>query len=369
MRQLQNLQAWLSPRSQPSQPHYEGHPQAIILACFFNPQNSPYRLQAFQHFYQSIQHLNHAIVECTIGESAAQLPLSPHIQVLNTPSLLWHKEGLINYLLARLPSQYRYIFWLDADILFTNPVWQLQAVAALQQHRHTIVQPFEYCIHLEQNELTPSFDVELVRPYCNDETRRHSRMWRSFAANHHIGKSNQENYHLHGHVGFAWGARREVLDRVPLFDRALIGGADHIIAHAAAGQIPHPCIAKAFAENLEEVTAWSQRFYRETEGLLGYVPGDVYHLWHGDLERRQYFQRIRDFSDRSREIVERDESGLYIYDDRDNYLHAYFAHREVTHSDASPESHTDPLSETESDAFELTKTETMTDVGEDKIFS
>jgi hypothetical protein len=40
---------------------------------------------------------------------------------------------------------------------------------------------------------------------------------------------------------------------MPLYDRALIGGADHIIAHAAAGQIPHSCITKSFTDNLDEV--------------------------------------------------------------------------------------------------------------------
>ena len=40
-------------------------------------------------------------------------------------------------------------------------------------------------------------------------------------------------FDIHGHTGFAWGARREVLDQVPLFDRAIVGTADHIIAHAS----------------------------------------------------------------------------------------------------------------------------------------
>jgi hypothetical protein len=320
----QNLPTWLTPWRK----RYEGHPEAVILACYFNPQNSIYRFQAFQRFYQSIRHLNHEIVECVIGDEEPQLPQSPHIQVLHTPSLLWHKEGLINYLLARIPSYYRYVFWLDADILFTNPLWLIQSIAALQ--KYTIVQPFEYGIHLEQDELKPSFDLELARQNCHDLDRRHPRLWRSFAANHALGRSGVDNYHLHGHVGFAWGARREVLTQAPLFDRALIGGADHIMAHAAVGQIPHPCISKAFTENLDEVIAWSERFYAVTEGRLGYVAGDLYHLWHGPLENRQYLQRIRDFTPRSQHIQERDESGLYINHDDDDYMRAYFAHREVS---------------------------------------
>jgi hypothetical protein len=328
----QNLPIWLTPW----RARYEGHPQAVILACYFNPQNSPYRFQAFQRFYQSIRHLNHEIVECVIGDGEPQLPQSPHIQVLRTPSLLWHKEGLINYLLARLPDHYRYVFWLDADILFTNPLWLVQSIAALQSN--TIVQPFEYGIHLEQDERKPSFDLQVARQNCQDLDRRHPRVWRSFAANHALGQSRVDNYDLHGHVGFAWGAHREVLTQVPLFDRALIGGADHIMAHASVGQIPHPCISKAFVENLEEVIAWSERFYAATEGRLGYVAGDLYHLWHGPLENRQYLQRIRDFAPRAQHIHECDQSGLYISndDDDDAYMRAYFAQREVTGLTSEP---------------------------------
>lgn len=324
MCKLQNLRN----RLQSWNGSYLGHPEAVVVSCFFNPQNSPYRLSAFKRFYKSIEHLNHRVVECVIGDSKPQLPESRSIQRLHTKSLLWHKESLINYLVERLPSKFRYVFWLDTDVLFTNRQWLVQGVEALQ-HK-SIIQPFDYCIHLDRDELKPSFNVEAFRPYCSVPLRRHAKLWRGFAASHADGLSANENYDIHGHVGFAWGARRGILDQVPLFDRALIGGADHIMAHAAAGQIPHPCITKSFTENLDEVLEWSHRFHRATQGQLGYVPGDLYHLWHGSIENRQYFQRIRDFTSRSRDIMERDESGLYVNNGDDSYMQSYFEQREVT---------------------------------------
>lgn len=307
---------------------YLNHPEAVVVSCFFNPQRSPYRLKAFQKFYASIKHLNHAIVECVIGDSTPQLPKSPFIQQVYTQSWLWHKEGLLNYVIASLPPKYKYVFWVDADVLLMNRRWLVEAVEVLQRER--MVQPFEFCIHLEQDEVKPGFDVELARPYCGDALRRHPRFWRSFGANHVEGRSDSLDYHIHGHVGFAWGVRRSVLDQVPLFDRALIGGADHIMAHAAAGHIPHPCITKAFRENSKEVLDWSRRFYSVIEGRIGFVPGDLYHLWHGAIEQRRYFERIREFTERMADIVDRDESGLFVSEDHEDYVANYFQQREVT---------------------------------------
>jgi len=54
---------------------YKTHSEAVIVSCFYNPQNSPYRLLAFQKWYHSIKHLNYRIIECLIGPDAkSQLP-------------------------------------------------------------------------------------------------------------------------------------------------------------------------------------------------------------------------------------------------------------------------------------------------------
>lgn len=48
---------------------YHTHSEAMIVSCFFNPQNSPYRIKAFKMWYESIKHLNHSIIECVIGDA------------------------------------------------------------------------------------------------------------------------------------------------------------------------------------------------------------------------------------------------------------------------------------------------------------
>lgn len=78
--------------------------------------------------------------------------------------------------------------------------------------RENIIQPFEYCIHLERDESEPSFDVEKFRSRVFDEKYVNRRIWRSFSANYKtasLTKSQNDIYNIHGHVGFAWGARRK----------------------------------------------------------------------------------------------------------------------------------------------------------------
>lgn len=325
---------------------YKTHREAIIIACYGNPRNNPYRLLAFQKWYRTIKHLNHRIIECTVGDAVPQLRNIPGVIQLRTGSLLWHKETLLNKIVADLPKQYKYVFWVDADVLFTNNNWLVDGVQALQ--RSAIIQPFEYCIHLERNQLKPDFDVEVAKKVAGDDKLRYKLLWRSFCANiasrraaSSDGKRlatftcESDNYDVHGHVGFAWAARREVLERCPLYDGALIGGADHIIAHAAAGQFQHKCITKSFTDNLDEIAEWEKKFYAAVQAYsdsaatsIGYVQGDLYHIWHGEFNRRQYLKRIQD-STKHLKGLDRDENGLHVKTGKNAYFKKYFKHREA----------------------------------------
>lgn len=311
---------------------YHTHSEAMIVSCFFNPQNSPYRIKAFKLWYESIKHLNHSIIECVIGDAQPQLEENENIKRVYTENLLWHKEALLNKLIASLPKKYKYIFWVDADVLFTNLNWLVDGVKELKTNN--IIQPFEYCVHLERDENKPSFSMDKIRETYLPNTKN-GKVWRSFCANFSTTQLwKDENYNNHGHVGFAWGARREILEAIPLYDKALIGGADHIIAHAAAGQIAHNCITKSFTDNLDEVNEWSKQFYKVVNGKIGFVKGDLYHIWHGDIDKRQYLKRIQDFTAKTKQIVHRDKNGLFITNKEDDtYMKNYFRHREVPQDD------------------------------------
>ncbi len=309
---------------------YKTHSDAVIIACYFNPQRNPYRLKAFRIWYESIKHLNHQIVECVIEGTKPEL-ISEEFNSLSisrvfTKNLLWHKEALLNGIVSNLPKEYKYVFWLDTDVVFTNNNWLVEAVEVLQTNN--LVQPFKYCVHLDKDDTSPNFDITHEYEFASDVKYRHPNIWKSFGYNHTIGLSGDQNYDKHGHVGFAWGARREVLDAVPLYDKALIGGSDHLIAHAGAGHIPHSCITKSFTEDIDAVNQWSRKFYSVVRGKIGFVSGDLYHIWHGDVAKRQYLKRIQEHTSEIKKITEKDKNGLYVTND-DSYVRNYFDEREV----------------------------------------
>ena len=307
--------------------------ETIIISCYFNPVNAPYRLKAFNRFYEGIKQYNHKIVECVIGKNKPQLPDS--FEKIYTSSLLWHKETLLNNIIKSLPAKYKYIFWVDADIIFTNPNWLEEGAKAMAAGAN-IVQPFEYCVHLEKDRLTPDFNVNAYKKSCSNPMTRHKSLWRSFCSNFASGLYASRNYDAHGHVGFVWGIKREVYDKIPggLYDKALIGGADHIMAHAAAGQINNACITESFSEEIDSINTYSRGFYAAVNGKIGYALGDIYHIWHGDVKDRQYLKRIKDFAPIAKDIDERDDNGLYIQDEDDsNYMLQYLLMREALGDD------------------------------------
>jgi len=252
---------------------YKANRHAVIIACFFNPQNNPYRLLAFQKWYDSIKHLNYRILECLIGQGAkSQLPKSEFITQCHADSLLFHKEAILNRIVQRLPKQFRYVFWVDADALFTNDRWLTDACDTLENVA-PVVQPFETCFHLGKGATKP------------DAPHDPKKVWDSYGYCYKIGKDwKSSDFNIHGHTGFAWGARRDVLDRCLFFEQAVIGAGDHILAHATTGDIGGPCIKRAFPDTPNSINEWSFKWFgavRESHvhngppRLLRSAPGEL----------------------------------------------------------------------------------------------
>ncbi len=92
----------------PSNPNqYKTDSDAVIITCYFNPQRNPYRLKAFNKFYDTIKHLEHRVIECVVDGSQPELGFfgvtDERYQRVYTKNLLWHKEALLNKVIRELP--------------------------------------------------------------------------------------------------------------------------------------------------------------------------------------------------------------------------------------------------------------------------
>jgi hypothetical protein len=75
---------------------YKTNSEAIIISCYFNPQNNPYRVTAFNTFYESIKHLNHHIIECVIGGNMMGGIVGDMLNNNDQPSVTQQLDTMLN---------------------------------------------------------------------------------------------------------------------------------------------------------------------------------------------------------------------------------------------------------------------------------
>lgn len=119
------------------------------ITSYYNPNRYSRRTENFRQFREKLP-LPLIVVELS-GDGIFEIPSDSNTLVLQiqSTSLLWHKETLLNCALAALPDDVEHVAWLDCDIMFQNPDWIAQAVAALQ--RYPLIQLFSDLYDLDRH--------------------------------------------------------------------------------------------------------------------------------------------------------------------------------------------------------------------------
>jgi len=262
-------------------PRYEAASDLWVIAAYYNPHGYKTRAANYAHFADSLARSSIPLltVECAFGDEPFVLPDGPTVLKLRCDSVLWQKERLLNVAIATLPPTCTKVAWLDADILFERADWATATSRLLDSH--AIVQVFTQVIRLPRHTTAYRGDGEIIEGFAAVHAR---------APELHLGG----HYHEHGHTGFGWAARRDVLLRTGLYDTALSGSGDHLIAHAAVGDHESKCVDKVLGRHTphrEDFRRYSDRFFAHTRGRLAATAGTVLHLWHGDHAYRRYSDR------------------------------------------------------------------------------
>lgn len=259
------------------------------ITTYFNPCRYKTKKANFELFASRLQSVGVAliVVEMAFANDEFELRGDYEFIRLRSNSVLWQKERLLNIAISKLPSSCTKVVWLDCDLLFEDEKWLCNTDAALE--RYNVVQPYSSCIRLPKGHIA----------YCG-QAQDAERETESFAAVFSRNRSLAHNgvYKEHGHTGFAWAARRELLDACGLYDVCLTGSGDHLMAHAFAGTLNSRCIPAMIGRGnrfAEHFASWSVETHRHCAGKLGYVPGRVLHLWHGSITDRRYYWRNQEF--------------------------------------------------------------------------
>jgi hypothetical protein len=172
---------------------------------------------------------------------------------------LWQKEVLLNIALANLSSEYTDVAWIDCDIIFENEDWVSQLSEALNNYK--IVQLFREGYKLDIND-TPIPCKSLLHTFPKT-----------------------------GEAGFAWAARREILDEIKLLDNQFFGGADFIMAAAFMNK-PHLIDNLSRYINNDDTKQWFVKAQKIVNRSVGYIDSTITHLYHGNIYNREYTRQI-----------------------------------------------------------------------------
>jgi hypothetical protein len=99
------------------------------------------------------------------------------------------------------------------------------------------------------------------------------------------------------HPGFAWAARAGWLKRHGLYESMVTGGGDSMMLPGFTDCDLH-MVRLTNAAWRRHVCAWCRAVYADTQSALGYVPGTILHLYHGEKKNRRYVERWRYLTDR-----------------------------------------------------------------------
>ncbi|HYD47870.1 MAG TPA: glycosyltransferase, partial [Terriglobales bacterium] len=255
-----------------------------LITTYFNPAGYRRKRQHYRRFREPIDAggLPLLTVECAFGDRPFDLPAGEDVLQLRGRDVLWQKERLLNLAIARLPPSCTKVAWLDSDICFENEQWAALASAALE--RVPLLQLFEQAVLLPPDATEFDGAGQIISSYAAVA-----------AANLSLARSGE--WEQHGHTGYAWAAQRDLLTRHGLYDRFVLGGSDHAIAHAACGAWDSPCLQRRWRANAaqeRDFLCWAEKFHQEIDSRIGFVPGAVLHLWHGSESDRRYESRHQD---------------------------------------------------------------------------
>lgn len=202
-------------------------------------------------------------------------------------SVLWQKERLLNCLLERLPAEYNAVAWIDAEILIYDDDFLDRLKAKLQTCN--AVQLFETATTLPPHGDEPALVAKSV---CVEGGG-----WSP---------------------GYGWAYRREVLDAAGgFFDAGVLGHGDQYIAVAAGCRIEQRKLLDSMTQGFRDrYEQWAAKFREKAEGVVGYLPINVRHLWHGKRGDRKWTERqetLREFDPTTDVMI--GESGVWEWTD------------------------------------------------------
>jgi len=240
-----------------------------IILPYFNFVGFKRRKELFIDFVHSNSNLKLVVVEALGSSPLPRLPVFKHIKI-HTGSHLWLKENLINVGVQSLPENWKYMAWIDADILFLNQNWVEETKAELQDA--DVVQLWQTAVNLGPKGETLKVDKGFVYMFLDSGSK-----W-----------SPRDKYGF-WHPGYAWACTKKAYEIMGgLVDWAILGSGDRHMAMSFAGLALESAPGNVH-ENYKMLLKMYEAHVKNFK--VSYVNGSIVHYWHGSFANRRYKER------------------------------------------------------------------------------
>lgn len=294
-----------------------------VIAVVSNPVRFKSRYKLFRDFQVQCTSSKCQlwVIECAYGDRPFEITHCDDKKLIQvrTHHELWHKENMINIAISRLPPDWKYVAWVDADVSFSRSDWAKETVHQLQHYK--VVQMFSHAIDLGPEEEPVQHHEGFVYDY-----------WQSLKGIEpysNLLKQTTPNYYYYGvgkrqgaifHPGYAWAARREAIDALGgLMEFPILGAGDHHMARAFIGDAVRTVPKNIGRRYKELVGVWQDRSETYIKRDIGYVPGTLFHHWHGPKRQRYYTERWKILTENNYDPdldIKKDSQGLLQLTDR-----------------------------------------------------
>ena len=323
----------------PNNQHHGGGPLPIqpvdsplyVIAVISNPKRYRTRYDLYRKFEKYVADSGAILytIEQAFGDREFEItdPTNPrHIRVKST-SEVWHKENMINIAMQRLPIDWKYVAWIDADIQFVRPDWVYETIHLLQHY--DVIQMFSQAADLDsKHEVLNGLRESVISHWYKD---KNITQYTHSTKNGGYGAGNK-------HPGYAWAATRTAIDHLGgLIDWGVVGSGDWHMASALLGQVKasiSPALYEASPRYVEWCENWQNNAVKHLKYNIGYMDGLVVHYYHGSKANRKYYDRWKIIVDNKFDPLldlKKDSQGLWQLTDG-NYklrqgISAYFSER------------------------------------------
>ena len=264
-----------------------GYGMIWAITSFFNPVRYKRRLLNYQVFRSQLRIPLVAVELSFDGQFELTKNDADILIQVSGGAVLWQKERLLNIALKSVPRDAENVALLDCDIVFERKDWAEDAEARLAE-RNNIIQLFHEALYLNKesppdrpNAINAEFSVPGIMQTGD----------RSLLNNGAVISGEKR---LLYQPGLAWAVKRAILDEHLLYDAAIAGGADSLMVASIYGDFEPIAVRHLFnPRRKQHYLRWAIPFNKSVAGQIGALPGTIYHLWHGELKDRNYYDRYK----------------------------------------------------------------------------